>query len=239
MSTIAHYDIPAEEFALAETFRSVPETSVIGEGTVACSDSSSLPLIWARTNDPQTFEDALAQDPTVVTATPIDDTGSPCLYRMEWSPHVPFVCKLLTHSNGTILDAAGSATGWQMRVLYPDHETLRTAHEACDDYNVSVDIPSIRPSDVDSHTHLGPSGALTEEQYEALAHAYNRGYFDVPRSIDLAGLAADLDISHQALSERLRRAHNTLIEEALELPLAEKESIRESEPVPKISHTTE
>lgn len=36
------------------------------------------------------------------------------------------------------------------------------------------------------------------------------GYYDVPRTVTLTELADSLDVSHQGLSERLRRAHANL-----------------------------
>jgi predicted DNA binding protein len=54
---------------------------------------------------------------------------------------------------------------------------------------------------------------LTDEQYEAMA--CETGSVDVPRATDLDELAAELDISHQAFSERLRWGTEMLIEEAL------------------------
>jgi predicted DNA binding protein len=37
----------------------------------------------------------------------------------------------------------------------------------------------------------------------------------VPRETTLANLAAEIEVSHQALSERLRRGHGTLVERSL------------------------
>jgi predicted DNA binding protein len=56
---------------------------------------------------------------------------------------------------------------------------------------------------------------LTEEQQEALVESYEHGYYEVPRDLDASALAERLDISHQALSERLRRATGALVEDAL------------------------
>jgi predicted DNA binding protein len=220
MSTIAHFGVPTANFALAETLRTVPEVSVVCEQIVACSNTGILPLIWARAPDPPTFEDALAHDPTVATYTQLADTEAAQLYRMEWTDHIRLVVQMLTNANAIILDAAGTAEGWQLRVLYPDRETLRTTYDFCDDHDLSVDITTIRTPDADPTTSLSLGGGLTNEQYEALVHAYNQGYFAVPRTVDLETLAADLDISHQALSERLRRAHDTLIGEALNTSLS-------------------
>jgi predicted DNA binding protein len=62
-----------------------------------------------------------------------------------------------------------------------------------------------------------PSGryGLTDEQYEALVEAYQRGYFEVPLGITLAELAEELGVSHQALSERVRRGTGALVDDTL------------------------
>ena len=60
-----------------------------------------------------------------------------------------------------------------------------------------------------------PGDGLTNRQNEALRIAFERGYFDVPRRASLDDVAAELDISPSAVSERLRRAQSQLIEETV------------------------
>ena len=52
---------------------------------------------------------------------------------------------------------------------------------------------------------------LSESQYEA----HEQGYFASPRGVSASELATDLGISQQALSERLRRASRSLLDETL------------------------
>jgi predicted DNA binding protein len=52
---------------------------------------------------------------------------------------------------------------------------------------------------------------LTDTQREALVLAYERGYFGSPRETSLEEVAAELDITQQSLSSRLRRGHRRLI----------------------------
>ncbi|MFC7142999.1 helix-turn-helix domain-containing protein [Halosimplex aquaticum] len=56
---------------------------------------------------------------------------------------------------------------------------------------------------------------LTDEQFTTVKAALDRGYYKVPREATLEELANELDVSHQALSERLRRGHRTLIENVI------------------------
>ena len=53
---------------------------------------------------------------------------------------------------------------------------------------------------------------LTGKQHETLLTAYNMGYFTVPRQISMVDIAAALDISLPALSERVHRGEAHLIE---------------------------
>ncbi|MFC7008889.1 helix-turn-helix domain-containing protein [Halalkalicoccus salilacus] len=52
-------------------------------------------------------------------------------------------------------------------------------------------------------------------RFQSRGWAKRLGYYDVPRTVTLTELANKLDISHQALSERLRRAHANLIDRTI------------------------
>lgn len=56
---------------------------------------------------------------------------------------------------------------------------------------------------------------LTDVQKETVTSGYEYGYYDIPRTIQSDELSAKLGITHQALSERFRRAHKALVERAL------------------------
>lgn len=52
---------------------------------------------------------------------------------------------------------------------------------------------------------------LSDKQREALEHAVSEGYFGTGSTVSLDELAADLDISASALSQRLKRGEETLL----------------------------
>jgi predicted DNA binding protein len=56
---------------------------------------------------------------------------------------------------------------------------------------------------------------LTTAQHEALVVAVKNGYFDVPATSTLDALSETLEITPQAVSERLNRGTKTLVEAAL------------------------
>ncbi|EMA45419.1 bacterio-opsin activator HTH domain-containing protein [Halococcus saccharolyticus DSM 5350] len=42
-----------------------------------------------------------------------------------------------------------------------------------------------------------------------------QGFYEIPREIDMEGLAAEFDISDQSVSERLRRGHRNFVRNGL------------------------
>jgi hypothetical protein len=62
-----------------------------------------------------------------------------------------------------------------------------------------------------------PAGryGLTTEQFNALTAAAERGLFEVPRGVTIGDLAEEFGVTHQAMSERIRRATGALVEDAL------------------------
>ena len=215
MATLIQAQIPPAEFALAETFQTCGDATVECEQLVEQPNTTVMPLVWVRKTRPDAFEAALDQDSTVGTYTQLAGTDTEWLYEMHWTGHIELVCRFFTMEGAVILDVRGSAAGWDLRMLFPDREDVRATTDFCDTHNLTLTIHSIR--------HLGSESArpgharfdLTADQHEALIHAYEQGYFAVPRDADLEAVADDLDISHQALSERLRRGHQALIGETL------------------------
>ena len=117
----------------------------------------------------------------------------------------------LMNGEATLLDADGRHDRWHLRVLYPDREHFAGPYELATENGLTFDIKSIRELEGEPAGRYG----LSDEQYRALVLAFERGYFEVPRKADLSDLAKKLDISHQALSERLRRGTGALVEATL------------------------
>ena len=213
MSTIARAEIPTEEFALHETLGTVPDVVVEIERVVAHGDDRVMPIMWVSGDglDFAALTDALDRDSTVDGVELFSDLGEERLYRMEWTDGIQFLLGAVVSQEATILEAHGSKAGWDLRLLFPDREALRATHDYCETHGLSVEVRSV--TDIDD-TPGGRHG-LTDAQYETLVSAYEAGYYRIPRSIDGTALADEFGISHQALSERLRRATDALIENTL------------------------
>ncbi|MGM0387025.1 MAG: helix-turn-helix domain-containing protein [Natrinema limicola] len=158
-------------------------------------------------------DDALTADPTVDDATRLVTRDDTSLYRIEWIDDVAVTVSLLTDAHATVLDATVEKMRWQFRMLFDDRAAPSRTYEFATEQGLSIEILRIHRLKERRHGRFG----LTDAQYESLIAALEYGYYEIPREMDMDELSDELDISHQALSERLRRAHRTLVEELVAL----------------------
>lgn len=217
MGTIVEATLPAEQFALSETLQRRPITEFETVQVVIDGTDRVMPFLWATGGDLDGLPAVVADDPTTRNVDVLTALDEEYLFRMEWANRVRTVCTVMVEENGTILDAYAKNDAWIFRILFPEHDAVSSTHALCEEYDLDLEFERIY--DLSGSLRRGRYG-LTESQYETVLTAYDRGYYAVPREITLADLADDLDVSHQALSERLRRAHGTLVERALRPELA-------------------
>jgi predicted DNA binding protein len=205
VAAITDLEVPAESFALSETFDALPNATFEGERAVSHS-GDVLPFVWAETADFERLESSFEDDPTVERASAVTDTDDERLYRMEWADEAGVASHAL--SGQSILDARATGGHWRLRVVFPDRDALSENAALTTDDGPRVEIRSIHGLDSRDRTRFG----LTTGQHETLRTALEEGYYDVPRRNSLTELADYAGISHQALSERLRRGHRSLVE---------------------------
>ena len=211
MSTIVQGSVPSDELALHRTFQSLPELEIQCERVVKSGENTVFPVVWLRGASRTETEDALQADPTVESVNCRSAFEDESLYEMAWGDHVHLLLNILTRGEATILDAIGWRDRWHLRVLFPDREHFARTHSFAEDHGLTFELRSIRELETEPAGRYG----LTEGQYEALLLAAERGYFEVSRETTLEELADELDVSHQALSEQLRRGMAALIEDTL------------------------
>ncbi|WP_181685987.1 helix-turn-helix domain-containing protein [Halorhabdus salina] len=166
----------------------------------------SVPLrlvFWARGATAKALDGALAADRTVADAERLTSTDDAILYRSIHSADMSTtaVYNAAISHDAVLLAATSDGDGWDVRMRVPDRDALSGFVDQCHQLGVDVAVNSIRDQDQMSRYGFG----LTPSQREILTLAWDRGYFSVPRETSLGDLAADLDISQQAASERLRR----------------------------------
>ncbi|WP_433630873.1 helix-turn-helix domain-containing protein [Halomicrococcus sp. NG-SE-24] len=211
MSTIAEVELPADEFALRKTLNAVPDAEFNVLRVAAHDDDSVLPYMWAESDDFDALDDALSEDPSIDGFEVLEDLGDERLYRMNWVESIEVIVHVLVEEKATVLNAHGEYECWRLRLLFPDRNALSATYDFCDDSGLSLDIRNIYEMNDTRHGLFG----LTEEQHETLMMALDEGYYDIPRDSTADDLADGLDISHQAVSERLRRGHRSLVKNAL------------------------
>ena len=211
MSTIANIELPAKEFALRETLSTVPDVEFEVERVVAHDDERVMPFLWVSADDMDAVEEALEADSSVENLDLLSVLDDERLYQMDWTDQIRVVIHLLVDEGATVLDAYSTDAQWELRILFPEREALSATHDFCENKGLTMDIKNIYEMDRDRHGQFG----LSEAQHETLVAAFEHGHYEVPRDITLDELAEVLGVSHQALSERFRRAYRTLIENTL------------------------
>lgn len=207
MSTIVKASVPAAQFALAETFAAVPDVEFDAVRLATQGAERVVPLLWVGNADTAAVREAMAADPTTADVELVSRRNHDSLFRMQWTARVRFVTHVLVEENGAIVSAQGADGEWTFRILFPERDDVSATYDACEDYDVTIE--EIHPLD-DARSLDGFH--LTDEQFTTIRAALDSGYYRIPRETTLETLAADIGVSHQALSERLRRGHRTLIE---------------------------
>ncbi len=207
-ATIVEIGLPADEFALSRTLSELEAVEFEVERFVAQDTDQVMPFVWASGDDVDRIADVLERDESIEGFELLSEFDDEQLYRMEWVEQIQTLVQILVEEDGSILAAFGDASGWELRVLFSDRDSLSRTYDYCQEAGLTMDVHSIYRLDDGREGRFG----LTDEQQDTLVAAYDRGYFDVPRAITLTDLAEDLGISHQALSERLRRGEKSVLE---------------------------
>lgn len=207
-AVVVEFDLPAEDFALSQTISTVDTIEFNIERFVAADPDHIMPYIWITGCSRDDAEAILADDPSVESIQLLSELDGEYLYQMDWIDQIDTLTQILVEEDGTILDARGDGSGWHLRALFPERDAFSRTYDYCRENDFTLDIRSIYQLDDGRQGRFG----LTDEQQDVIEVAFENGYFDVPRGITLTNLGEELDISHQALSERLRRGEKSLIE---------------------------
>jgi predicted DNA binding protein len=199
---------------LADAFDRVRALEFRLDGTIG----PGPPLVWVAGPDRRTVRRALETDPSVTVVAGLDgeppfgdrtlDEGTDdCwLYRLEFGARSKLFAQIVADGGGAVLEASGRNDRWSVQLLFHSRVAVSECHAAFDRYGFHTEVTRISGSAALGGTQT----SLTDVQHETIHAAYELGYFHVPRQITLEELAAELDVFHQALSERLRRSHAAL-----------------------------
>jgi predicted DNA binding protein len=206
-------DFYLETPVLQTAFSAVPEMSASVEQQTLRDSKPFALSFWASGCDFETFETALADDPTVRDATVLAEVDGKRLYQAALTDEAED--RMTYHAwadlGGVFVSSERVGDGWRVRIRFPDRETLRKYVEYCEQQGLTLDLRQLYDAEGPDDDAFG----LTERQRESLRTATEMGYFEVPRKVELEDLADVLGVSRQAVSERLRRANERLVRATL------------------------
>ena len=211
MSTIAEFGIPAAEFALYETLERRSDMVFEVDRVVAHDTTRVVPFVRATRGEFDGLTEILETDSSVAEVELLAKVEGESYYRMVWTDRAQVIGYMVAEQSATVHEAIASNGEWHLRVFFPERSGLAATSEYARENGFALDVARIYGlENFEEAQH-----DLSERQYHTLTTAVERGYYDIPREMNAQELADDLNISHQALSERFRRAHKSLITNSL------------------------
>ena len=211
METVVDATVPLDQFVLQETIERVPDVELEFVQSAVHSSACPMPFLWASTSQPDRLEAALEDDPSTERVNHLSRDDGRDLYSIDWPARAADLIDGFAEANGSVLDVRGTADHWLFRILFPDREMASETFQTWCDAGTDVSLSRVGSLSC----RAGDTGGLSATQLTTIAQAFQTDYYDVPRGTTLEELAAEFGVSHQAVSERLRRGHSHLVERML------------------------
>jgi len=211
MSVVVEFGLGSSEFELGRILELEAGEELQLEAVVPTGERA-IPSFWTEGVDGDAFERRVREHDSVESLAAVQTLDERCLYALEWDRRADRVIGGIAAEGGQLLQATGDAGGWTFQVRHPTRNALSAYQSQLRDDGLD---PSIRrvytPDEPDGTAGYG----LTDCQRETLTLAVERGYYEIPRSASTVDLGAELDVSDQAVTERLRRGTDTLVSNTL------------------------
>lgn len=218
MSVIADFTVRADNSWLGRRLSEHLESEVRLARLVPCCEPAVL-YLWISDDevDPlvESFRDD-ADETSVSSIEEIDRIDEEVLVRIEIADDFDGLFAAITTSDAMVLHAVSTPERWELQLQFVGQTQLASFYQRCADEGIELSLQRIYnpglPGDPNFEVHL------TTLQRETLLEALDAGYFSVPRRTNLVELAAKLNVSDTAISQRLRRGMSTLIETTISGP---------------------
>ncbi|MCU4740668.1 bacterio-opsin activator domain-containing protein [Natronoglomus mannanivorans] len=214
MSLVAvNVSLPSESFAMGRVLQNGLDVRIELARFVPTGEST-VPYLWVESTDLAAFEAAVRKHDRVAHLTALDEHAGRTLFRVGWTITAdPFLDAIVDHDL-LIEHGTGTAETWQFQLRSPGRENLSAFQQTLQDHEIPIEVQRVWNPTTPTSDQYG----LTPKQRDALYLAFREGYFDIPRETSLSALGAELDITGQSFSRRLRRGtfallSNTILEE--------------------------
>lgn len=209
MSVIVEFTVANEEFLLGQVLADAPGMRIEFKRIVP-TGSSVLPFLWVQGEDYQRFEQGVREHEAVAELVALDRLNDEALYRIEWAHEPHSLLAGIKDTGGVVLEAYNQGK-WDFRLRFPAHDGISQFYNFCTQNDISIHLE--RTYTLTERTDVIHKFDLSHEEREALLLGLEMGYFDTLIEANLAQLAAKLDISEQAMSDRIRRANEKVLSE--------------------------
>lgn len=204
---VALVSLPPEALALEEAAEAVPEIAIETERIAAHSTKWVMPCLWVSNVEFDTIEEAFDDDPTVDEIVTIDRFDEEAFVQVEWTAAVERRIDDFLDREASILDARLHDGTWRVRIRFATRQQFQEFRDYFAEREPSFQLLRL----AEPNEPYEEATELTPTQREALVTAAEHGYYQVPREITATELATELDSTHQAVSELLRRGTENLI----------------------------
>jgi predicted DNA binding protein len=211
MSVIAEFRVSSTGFELGRIL-SIGSGSTIELERLVPIGEAAVPLFWVHNSTRKSFLRTIRDHPAVNDATEVDAFEDRTLFTLDWDASQDRFFDCLQRSTGQLLSATGTAESWTFEIRFPSHDDLSEFTNRCESADIALVMDRVYNQ---TSPDAGPWYGLTEPQREAITLAVRMGYYDIPRGCTTKELAEKLDISDQAVTERLRRAIVSLVTNTL------------------------
>jgi hypothetical protein len=210
MAVIIELSVGGDEFALGRIL-SVAEGSRVRLETLVPLGEPVVPLVWVR-DGPLSFRERVSEHRLVSAVEEIERRDGDRLYAIDWTGAEDALLSVIRESNAYLLTAEGEDGNWQFELRFGSHDGLDIFRNRCSDDGICIDVACVYNP---TKPGAGPYYGLTPAQREAIMLAIQSGYYNLPRDVTTKDLGAELGISDQAVTERLRRGITNLVEHTL------------------------
>ena len=211
MSVMLEFTLQNDQFSLGEALSGTPDMDIELERIVPVY-GDNMPFLWVSGQDFERFEQHVTQHPYVKELIVIDRVEDNTLYRGKWDGEDKLI-RGIVEAEATILEAHTENDHWRFQLRLRDHDVLSAFYNYCTDHDIAIHI--LRTFTLTERTRSVKDFGLSPEQREALIMGVKMGYFETPSEASLSDLADQLDITQQAVSNRIRRGVHQVLRETL------------------------
>ncbi|MFC7096817.1 bacterio-opsin activator domain-containing protein [Halobaculum marinum] len=212
MPVLVSFTLPTESFAFDAAATRDPELRVTLDQVVPVDDTP-LPFFWVESTD-DGFEAAAERDPAIAAIDCLESVDGRRLYRAEWTDDQCLLATII-ESRAALLDATLEGGVWRFGLRFDGPGATAPFQRQCHERGIPIDVTRVVSVAEDASSNEGDDFGLTAVQRETLVTAQDAGYFKRPRGATLSDLSDRLGVSEQAVSRRIGRGLDALVETTL------------------------